>query len=142
MRRHLLQRLLRRVALGVCRVPAEQRREADRVPLPEQRLLRALVQLLGLGQAADRGVQVAQEALGVGVDLLALLAGEEELLALVGARGAQVGSARLGGGEVGAADIAKLCVKVVDVCILEEVLVNPCSRALKRFEYLLSCKPL
>lgn len=47
-----------------------------RVPLARERSLGVLPQLLGVGEVADAGVELAQELFSLGVDLLFLSVGE------------------------------------------------------------------
>lgn len=88
------------------------------MPLPDQRRLGVAAELLGVGERADRGVEVAQRGLGVGVDLLAVAV--RQVLRLRGGGpssgggsglGAQEGLARGGCREVGLADGEKVGVQ-------------------------------
>jgi len=99
------------------RSPRAQAGQRRCISLLDQGLLCFLVELLGIGQATNRGIQVPQEAFRVGIDLLALLVGEIQGLLLVGSR-AEVRFARLRRGEVCLSDIPELRVEGGDVGIL------------------------
>lgn len=85
-----------------------------RVLFPNQRLLCLLVQGLGLGEPPDGRVEVAQQALRVSVNVLALGVGQGGwcgsvvVVVVVVVVAVVVGASWRGGGEVGLPDVAQL----------------------------------
>lgn len=99
--------------------PGPQRAEAPRVLLADQRRLGVAAELLGVGERADRRVEVPQRGLGIGVDLLAVavrqvLRGRVGLPAGGGRGGADEGLARRGRREVSLADGEEVGVEAGD----------------------------
>jgi hypothetical protein len=103
--------------------PGTQPCQAQSILLLDQNLLGLLVELLRLGKAPDRGIQVTQEALGIGIYLLALLFCEIEVWLLVGSR-PEVYFSRLRRRQVRLSNVFQLGMKSADVGILIMVCVR------------------
>ena len=130
----LLIRLGGRANSSTARRPRPDGPQAQpRILLPCERSLSVLPQLLGVGQVADAGVELAEELFRLGVDLLLLSVSEVRRLRCLGGR--VVSSRRGRCREVGLADASEVGVEGCDVGVLARRLAS-CSVSKQRL-----CKP-
>lgn len=110
--RLVLLLLVRLCVSSAARGPGPERAQAQPgIFLACECRLGVLPQLLGVGQVADAGVELAQELLRLGVDLLALPVGEVFGLWCLGLCSGIASPGRWCGGEVGLSNVLEVGVE-------------------------------